>query len=146
MRKAKQYKMPYFRGGRIPSDIKCPLCGLDDSTGHMLGECMDTDMKSIYIERHNEAARMILTEVMKGAYGNRMVCMDVGSHAKVAHLNVKHTRIPENVISDHLLRENGMQTADRQKLRPDALIIESNVVHVPKTGKRDAQRRHKPRR
>ena len=146
MRKARLYGMPYFRGGRIPTDIKCPLCGLNDSTGHMLGECMDADMKSIYIERHNEAARMILGEVMKGEYGNRLVCMDVGSSTKVAHLNEKHTRIPNDVISDQVMEEHGMPAADRNKLRPDALIIESNIVHVPQTGKRDAQRRHKPRK
>ena len=138
--------MPYFRGGKIPTNIRCPLCGLNDSTGHILGECKDTDMKSIYIERHNEAARMILGEVSKGAYGNRMVCMDVGSNAKVAHMDVENTRIPEEVISDHVLEEHGMQANDRKKLRPDGLILESNVVHVPNTGKRDAQRRQKPRK
>ena len=41
------------------NDDSCPLCGLPDSAGHILGECMHKDMKSLAIERHNVAGRMV---------------------------------------------------------------------------------------
>ena len=141
-RRARNFRMPYFRGGKVSDDIRCPLCGRDDSTGHMLGECHAPDMKSIYIERHNEAARMILSEVMKGEYGNRIVCMDVGSNSKVEHLGVRNRKIPSTIISDRTLLMHEMTTEDRAKLRPDALIIESTDAHL-EPRKRDAQRRRK---
>ena len=56
-------------------------------------------MKSIYIERHNKAARLILAEISKGQAGNCIVCADVGKEAKVASLAIKHTRIPESITS-----------------------------------------------
>lgn len=148
MRKACIQRRPYRKGEAVPNHIRCPLCGQDDSTGHILGGCLDKDMKSIYIERHNQAARMILTEINRGAYGNRMVCLDVGSNPKVAHLNGGPAEIPKTIISDAVLEKNGIAPTDRQKLRPDALIIESNEVHIPVTGKRcrGAERRKVPRR
>ena len=36
---------------RHAHDDSCPLCGLPDSAGHILGECMYKDMKSLAIER-----------------------------------------------------------------------------------------------
>ena len=145
MRKACNYRMPYCPGGRVPSNCKCPLCGQSDSTGHLLGECRDKDMKSIYIERHNEAARLILAEIMKGGFGNRIVCADVGSNSKTEHLAIANSRIPENIMSNRTLQQHGIQIRDRGKIRPDALIVESNSA-VPATGKRTASRQLKPSR
>ena len=104
MRRARIVRMPYFRGCSVPNHISCPLCGQADSTSHMLGECGDRDMKSIYIERHNEAARMILAEVLKGAGGNCIACADVGNADKTSHLGIDKTKIPATVIGDHTLR------------------------------------------
>ena len=53
----------------------CPLCGGADSNSHMLGGYKDKDMKSIYIEQHNEGARLILAEISKGKTGWQLHCM-----------------------------------------------------------------------
>ena len=146
MRKAYNYRMPYFRGGKVANNIKCPHCHHNASTGHMLGECCDKDMKGMYIERHNEALRLIAAEIQKGESGNHMVYLDAGKDEKVQHLACPNKQIPHEIISNRTLRLHGMNVDERRVLRPDALIIESNDVHIPATGKRDAQRRHKPAR
>ena len=143
--------MPYFRGDPAHNHFRCPLCGDADSNSHMLGECKDKDMKSIFIERHNEAARLILAEISKGQAGNCIVCADVGKEAKVASLAIKHTRISESIISKRTFSNLGMATSERDKLRPDALIIESLPQEtisdtLGKTDKQDVQGQHKPSR
>ena len=114
----------------------------------MLGECQDKDMKSMYIERHNAATRLIVAEVLKGNAGNCIVCADVGKEAKVAHLAINHTRVPESIISKHTLGSLGLAAENRDKLRPDALIIEclpqETIEDVlGRADKRDAQGRRK---
>ena len=105
-------------------------------------------MKSMYIERHNEAARLIVAEILKGKLGNRIniICADVGSSSKAGHLEISDSRIPKDVISDCTLQRHGINTQDRSKIRPDALILESTLVGVPATGKRTASRTLKPSR
>ena len=79
-------------------------------------------MKSIFIERHNEAARLILAEISKGQAGNCIVCADVGKEAKVASLAIQHTIISESIISKRTFSNLGMATSERDKLSPDALV------------------------
>ena len=149
MRKAFLYRMPYFRGGRIPNNTICPLacCSHPDSASHMLGECEEEGIKAMCIERHNVSLRMVLTEVAKGNHGNRLVYIDAGAEDKVRHLQCPNSTIPQEVISDRTLLDHGMaQAAERRLLRPDALIIATNEVHVPATGKRNANRRRLPTR
>ncbi len=45
---------------------KCPLCGGDDSIGHMLGGCSHPTMHALYIARHDEAVRIIAKAMRKG--------------------------------------------------------------------------------
>ena len=96
-------------------------------------------MKKLYIYRHDEAARMIIAEVQKGAFGNHLICADVGSLAHVEHLDLPNNRIPKEVISDQTLSNHGIAMGDRHKIRPDALYGESATV-TPPTRTRSAAR------
>ena len=89
-----------------------------------------------------------MAEVLKGNAGNCVVCANVGKEAKVAHLAIKHIRVPESIISRHTLDSSGLAAGVRDKLRPDALIIESlpqeTIEDVPgRADKRDARGRRK---
>ncbi len=139
MRKAFQYRMPYKPGQPVARNGNCPLCGEEDSIGHLLGKCGHKDMAASYIERHNEAARLILGETLKGKHGNRIVCADVGRKDKVQHLHVEHTRIPKTILSDKTILEYGLTLGDRERIRPDALILEYNQPQEAnqRTRKRD---------
>ena len=112
----------------------------------MLGECQEEGIKAMCIERHNVGLRMFLTEVAKGNHGNRLVYIDASAAKKVRDLQCPNSQIPHEVISDGTLLEHGMQATDRKLLRPDALIIESNDIYVPATGKRDVGRKRRPAR
>lgn len=82
-------------------------------------------MKAAFIERHNVAARLIVGEVLKGHHGNRVVCADIGSQAKVGHLLADENRISCEVLSDSTFFKCGLDATLREKLRPDALILET---------------------
>ena len=64
--------MPYMPGQSIARDSKCPLCSGEDSTSHFLGGCLDSDMLSWFISRHDEAARICIVAMKKGSNGNRV--------------------------------------------------------------------------
>ena len=122
---AYKFRMPYMPGQSVASNRRCPLCGGADSAGHLLGECTHAFMKAACIERHNEAARLILGEVLKGHHGNRVVCADIGSQDKAGHLKVETDRVPHEVLSDNTFRKCKMEPSLRHKLRPDALVLET---------------------
>lgn len=143
MRTAYKCKMPYFRGGRILDHYRCPLCGRNDSTSHMLGECGDKDMQALYIKRHDEAGRIGIAAILKGGHGNHLVCADLGCQAKVEHLSIKSNRIPDSVISDTTLTKHGIALGHRHKIRPDALYVECPQMQISKDNKRRADGRLK---
>ena len=58
--------MPYIRG---LGTATCRLCSLEDSSSHLLGGCRHQDMVKSYIERHNEAGRLILQAIAMGSSG-----------------------------------------------------------------------------
>ena len=73
------------------------------------------------------------------------VCADVGSQAKVQHLDLILSRIPATVLSDNAFLQCGMDPRIRNKLRPDALILECNTPEDRHShlGKRDNRRARK---
>ena len=133
-RMAYKYRMPYMPGMRVAMDMKCPLCGRDDSISHLLGGCAHQEFDGAYIERHNEAARLVLGEVLKGHHGNsmRLVCADIGRVEKVQHLGIDagKMRVPNSIISDRTFEQIGVSPELRDKIRPDALIIENSNMPV----------------
>ena len=118
------YKMrrPYLPGLPVARNKKCPLCGEEDSTTHILNGCAHPEMKALYIERHNAAGRMMLKERQQGAKGNIKVMADLGSEEKMRGLGAYSQRISKAVISDRCLEQHGLDKQIRKKLRPDLML------------------------
>ena len=121
---------------RHAHDDSCPLCGLPDSAGHMLGECMHKDMKSLAIERHNAAGRIVAQAIQHGALGNCVMIGDVGNAEKCNALNLHSTRVPEWLLSDDdLLRANTNCTV----ARPDLMLV--TITHEEAQALSDRRKR-----
>ena len=95
MNQAWKQGRPYRPGMQVPRCPGCPLCKHADSIGHMLGECSHRIIKSIIIERHNHAARLILGALHRGSQGNCYTIADIGSQKKMASLQQHNTRTPD---------------------------------------------------
>jgi hypothetical protein len=66
----------------------CPLCGLPDSTTHILGECRAH--KPLHIQRHDTTGRCLIHHIRKGAKGRYPMVADVGSKDKLSPLGVEN--------------------------------------------------------
>ena len=91
-----------------PSTGKCPLCGGDDSAGHILGECAHECMKPLYVARHDKAARILLRHVRRGAHGARYMLADVGSPDKLAPLGITDKSIPPWILPENHSRVDAL--------------------------------------
>ena len=100
---------------------------MPDSAGHILGECTQKDMKSIVIERHNEAGRILAEEIQVGALGNCLMTGDVGNADKCKALKLHGSRIPDWLLSDEDLARVGTQ---RKAVRPDLLMVSITTQHA----------------
>ena len=47
----------------------CPLCGAPDSIGHILGGCSHSAMHALYIQRHDQACRLVVKALRMGQLG-----------------------------------------------------------------------------
>ena len=109
---------------RLVQCDKCLLCGEPDGAHHSLSGC--SHMKGMYIDRHNEAGRLILKALKKGALGGSLVMHDVGHQVDAELLGDDSTaagigtRIPEWVCTPPVGQPPDM-TAWR-RCRPDILI------------------------
>ena len=130
MRQAFKMNRPYWPGGAVASNIRCPHCGEEDSTGHMLNGCLNPELKSMYIERHNEAGRRIIKEMSKGKFGGHYTMADVGSYDKVEQLGIRDNRIPPSILSDKTIGSENLPLTIRQKLRPDIMVVEATYAEV----------------
>jgi ribonuclease HI len=116
MKTAMRCKMPYNRHhDKAACTDACPLCGLPDSGGHILGSCEHKICKAMYIDRHNKAVRMIQAGVQKGGLGGFYTIMDA-CQANDLPEGVQGTRLPDWILP-------GMQSDLRHKMRPDLLIV-----------------------
>ena len=114
------------RYGHSHDDL-CPLCSMPDSAGHILGECTQKDMKSIVIERHNEAGRILAEEIQMGALGNCLMIGDVGKAEKCKALTLHGSKIPDSLLSDSDLTRVGTH---RQVVRPDLMMVSITTRHA----------------
>ena len=94
--------------------------------------------KGLIIERHNSAARLILKEFRKGNLGALDTYADVGEASKVDGLELLGTRVPESILDDSELPEGPQQ---RDKLRPDILIVGDTATAGPAIGPRRGGRK-----
>ena len=113
------------------------------------------------IYRHDEAHRIIINAINKGAKGSSIVIADVGTAATLGNLGVHHKRIPQWVLPNSML---ALHTTDpeglRTELRPDIMMVElqeheqsiyqtatGNVTHVlPSTVTDPRLGRRRPRK
>jgi hypothetical protein len=100
----------------------CTLCaasghqGVVDGTGHVLGGCQHAVMRARYIERHNEAARMITSALLLGR-GDAYVVADAGASEKLPR-GVHSTRLPGWLLPN-------TDPEALAKMRPDILLVTS---------------------
>ena len=93
----------------------CPLCGMHDGVGHILGRCEHPTLKSAYISRHNEALRQCTKTVLLGVGSTAYVVADAG-RAELLPTGVHSTRLPAWLLP-------AAPETERCKMRPDLLII-----------------------
>ena len=87
-------KMPYMRHLCVARSNACPLCSFEDSGSHILGGCRHKDMTKAYIERHNEAGRLIFKAIRNGTMGNNTFIADLGTKTHMQEMGALDTRLP----------------------------------------------------
>ena len=85
-----------------------------------MGECMHKDMKSLAIERHNAAGRIVAQATRHGALGNCVMTGDIGNAEKCNAPNLHSTRVPEWLLSDDDLSKTN---ANCTVARPDLMLV-----------------------
>jgi ribonuclease HI len=127
MKLAQRYRIagptPHYRRGT------CPLCSAPDSVGHILGSCTHAQLKARYMQRHNDAVRIIQRYVAKGSLGGAFTVMDAGRAGDLPP-DVNATR-----VSSWLLQNAPASS------RPDILSVQG----VPYTGVADVHTLDKSR-
>ena len=116
MKLAHRYRTSYMHNKHIATNDNCPLCGLSDGGGHMLGGCQHKICHSQYIKRHDEAVKIIQKAISSGALGGSFCIMDAG----------KKENLPPDVSSKRLpgwLSAPSLGTEAFEKCRPDILLI-----------------------
>ena len=137
MRQAYKMNCSYFANGPIAKNALCPMCRQTDSTNHLLNGCMHPEMQALQIERHNEAGRLILKELAQGKHGAYHIMADVGRYSKVKALGIHENRIDKKILPDATFRRHNLNPRNRNKLRPDIMVINSSKR--PLKRKRDSE-------
>lgn len=138
---AARQRRPYLSAGACAGC--CLLCGAGlpaavrprGSVGHLFGACAHPMLKGQYIERHNEAVRMLYRVVAHGDHGGSMLCvaMDAGPAGDLP-AGVLGTRLPAWLLPDcslPALTDGPLPLPPsevRAKLRPDLLFIDGPLT------------------
>ena len=93
----------------------CPLCGEEDSGGHILGGCTDIDVVGVKILRHDDAVIALGRAILHGNEGAWYTIMDAGKREDNTDI-AEEARIPEFILPD-------FGDDIRRKLRPDLLRV-----------------------
>ena len=92
-------------------------------------------MKKQYIARHDKAVRMLIKSLIKGKQGGNYIVADVGQMEQLKELGVHSKRIPSFVLPDSHMQANqgsedhkaaltACRDPDRDKMRPDVMVVE----------------------
>lgn len=103
-------------------EAPCPLCGLRDSGGHILGGCKERSLHAMYIKRHNVAVQIVADAIHKGTRGGCYTVMDACAEEASREYSAG-TRLPSWLLP-------GASNAVRAKMRPDLLLIPSLPTHA----------------
>ena len=93
----------------------CNHCKKEDSAGHILGECPNN--KNLAINRHNIAARYILSSITKGHKGNYVAYTDIGKQENMEGLEETTNNFPTWILP----RDT---PEDTLITKPDIILIE----------------------
>jgi hypothetical protein len=141
-RLARRYGRPCVGPNGAPSDGRCPLCGGDDTQGHMLGSCRHPQLHAMHTQRHNTAVQRICEAIHDGENGGCFIFMDACAQADLPDHVHSRTRLPGWLFRDAkialwraahrhcALHQRQPPTSMRDLLdnvpfRPDLLIIPS---------------------
>ena len=108
----------------ITTLLGCPHCGQADSGGHILGGCRVPAFKAMYIARHDQAVCLILKSIAKGDHGGYYTIADIGRAELIEDMGVTAKRIPPWLLPDSCLERADTDPADRNRLRPDIMLVE----------------------
>jgi hypothetical protein len=101
----------------LSSTTACPLCGSQDSIGHMLGHCAHSAMRPLYISRHDQAVIHLYRALQKGADGGNFTIIDAGKMQDVLNkLAANGKRLPPWLLP-------GVDPDTLRRMRPDILRI-----------------------
>jgi len=110
--------------------VACPLCGGEDSIGHILGSCAHADIRHMYTFRHDTEMRSLLKLIQTSSKGNYYTA-DVGTQEAMAALGAGGKRLPEWLVTSATMKACGCPPHNKDKLRPDCMIIEIPKCKVP---------------
>ncbi len=111
------------RCGRSRSSL-CPLCGMEDSAGHLLGECSHDHIKGYHCQRHDNTVYR-LCKILRLSKDPSICRSLLQADAKASHgrlLEGTESELPSWLLPQ-LSRHN------RQKFRPDILCMALDSKH-----------------
>ena len=80
--------------------------------------------KAMYIAHHNQALRLVLKSIAKGDHGGYYTIADIGRAELIEDMGVSAKRIPPWLLPDSCLERADIDSADRNRLRPDIMLVE----------------------
>jgi hypothetical protein len=113
-----------MEGQGIARDTHCSLCKDADSIGHILGSCTRSEVKIVYISRHDKAMRLIMKEFKNGSLGNFYCMADIGTAVVMEEIGANSKRLPEWLITPNTMQKCDISPEIKLKLRPDSMIVE----------------------
>jgi hypothetical protein len=93
---------------------------------HILRNCTHSEVKIVYVSRHDEAMTLIMKETQNGSLGKIYCMADVGTAVVMAELGAYSKRLPEWLITPNTMQKCDFSPENhcKQKLRPDCMIVE----------------------
>ena len=111
------FKKPYLPNVHMlfpTASGACPLCGLRDTSGHMLGGCQLPHFLARYIAKHNTGVNIIY-HTIQGSSGGMFCIMDPCPASDLPP-GASATHVPEWLLPDE-------SPAQRELYRPGLLLI-----------------------
>jgi len=96
---AYRHRTGYIEGQGIARDTHCPFGKDADAIGHILGSCTHSEVKKVYISRHDKAVRLIMKEIQNGSLGNFFCTADVGTAVAMEELGAGSKRLPNWLVT-----------------------------------------------
>ena len=119
-------KMPYMKHLCVARSNACPLCSFEDSGSHILGGCRHKDMTKAYIERHNEAGRLIFKAIRDGTMGNNMFIADLGTKTHMQEMGALDIRLPPWLACEATIKDYSDKVQAVHDIMEHGIIFDEN--------------------